>query len=107
MSKILLQTRLKNLIKKNTNLEFEYHLHPISINGQKRGCSGFIRNPENNLIIYVDTEHCIGPLSGKMMYRYAENLHDFSGGINQFANTEDELAKKIVYHLESEVHYFD
>ncbi len=108
MANVLLKTKLKNLIMSKTKLPLEFSLNNNNVNGKKVGCSGFIRNPENNLIVYVDTEHSVyGPLSNKFMYRYAENFNDYTGSINQWANSETDLAKKIIYHLESEVHYFD
>lgn len=109
MSNVLLSKKLKNLINKNTNLELEFYLNNIIVNGCKRGCSGFIRNPHNNLIVYTNTE-LSGPLSDKFMYmyRYASDLNDFGGShsYNLWANSEEELSKKIIYHLEREVHYF-
>lgn len=102
MENILLMTRLKNLVKKESGIEYQYHLKNIVINGVKKGCSGFIVNPHNFLCIYVDTEHsCYAPLSNKFMYRYAKDTNDFSGGANLWANSESELAKGIVKLLES------
>lgn len=40
--------------KKKPGMEFS--LHQISINGNKRGTSGWIINPENNSVVYVNTE---------------------------------------------------
>ena len=101
MKKNLLMTRLKNLVKKESGIEYQYHLRNIVINGVKKGCSGFIVNPHNFLCIYVDTEHsCYAPLSNKFMYRYAKDTNDFSGDENLWANSESELAKGIVKLLE-------
>ena len=48
---MLLSTKLKNQInKKQEGLEIS--LKNININGIKVGCSDFIRNPENNIIVY-------------------------------------------------------
>ena len=42
---LILTTKLKNAInKKKPGMEFS--LHQISVNGNKRGTSGWIRNPE-------------------------------------------------------------
>ena len=58
MKKNLLMTRLKNLVKKESGIEYQYHL-----------------------CIYVNTEHsCYAPLSNKFMYRYAKDTNDFTGG---------------------------
>ena len=110
MSNVILSTKLRNLISKNANIELEFYLKNISINGRKTGCSGFIRNPKTNLIVYTNTEHSVyAPLSNKFLYRYAEDLQDYGGpySFNLWANSEEDLAKKIVRHLESEVHYFE
>lgn len=102
MENVLLMTRLKNLVKKENDIEYQYHLRNIVINGVKKGCSGFIVNPHNHLCIYVNTEHsCYAPLSNKFMYRYAKDTNDFSGDANLWANSESELAKGIVKLLES------
>ena len=48
---LILTTKLKNAInKKKPGMEFS--LHQISVNGNKRGTSGWIRNPENNSVVY-------------------------------------------------------
>lgn len=110
MSNVLLSTKLKNLINKYTDAELEFYLKNISINGHKTGCSGFIRNPKTNLIVYTNTEHSVyGPLSDKFLYRYAEDLQDYGGpySFNLWATSEEDLVNKIVRHLESEVQYFD
>ncbi len=52
MNDIILGRKLRNAIEKHIQ-GMEYHLHTINVNGDKRGCSGFIRNPNNNAIVYV------------------------------------------------------
>ena len=68
---LILTTKLKNAInKKKPGMEFS--LHQISVNGNKRGTSGWIRNPENNSVVYVNTEGI--KWNGRprqYMYRYA------------------------------------
>lgn len=100
MKKPLLMTALKNRFKKVG--DYEYHLKNININGVKRGCSGFIRNPETGKTVYIDTEfvcgNCYKPLENKVMFRTAKNLKDYSGGINQWC-TENELVDKVVKAL--------
>lgn len=100
MKKPLLMTALKNRFKKVGN--YEYYLKNININGVKRGCDGFIRNPENGKIVYLTTEYvcgnCYKPLANKMMYRTAKDLKDFSGGENQWC-VESELVDKVVKAL--------
>lgn len=89
---MLLATKLKNAIKREmpeTNIEFV--LHNINVNGRKLGCSGFVVNKDNGMVMYVNTEKVLGYL-----YRRAKSMSDYVGGINRFANTEAELVKGIV-----------
>lgn len=59
---LILTTKLKNAInKKKPGMEFS--LHQISVNGNKRGTSGWIRNPENNSVVYVNTEGLNGTVN--------------------------------------------
>lgn len=99
---IILSTKLKNGIEKqNQNLNLKYHLRNISINGVKKGCSGFIENVDNGKIIYITTEICgYVPLEKKTMFRFAENLKDYGGkgGFNQWVNT-DELFPTLIKNL--------
>ena len=100
MKKPLLMTALKNRFKKVGN--YEYYLKNININGVKRGCDGFIRNPENGKIVYLTTEYVCGnfykQLSNKMMYRTAKDLKDYTGETNQWC-MENELVDKVVKAL--------
>lgn len=91
---MLLATKLKNAIKREmpeTNVEFV--LHNINVNGRKLGCSGFVVNKDNGMVMYVniDTPKRLGYL-----YRRAKSTSDYVGGYNRFANTEAELVKGIV-----------
>jgi hypothetical protein len=79
---IILSTKLKNRFL-STNTVF---LKNISVNGDKRGCSGFIQR--DNAIVYVNTERC-GSLG--YMYRTAKHLKDYSGGVNHWAKDLDSL----------------
>lgn len=93
-------TALKNRFKKVGN--YEQYLKNININGVKRGCDGFIRNPENGKIVYLTTEYvcgnCYKPLANKMMYRTAKDLKDYTGETNQWC-MENELVDKVVKAL--------
>ena len=76
---VILSVRLKNGIKKAFKGEencLDIRLKNISINGQKRGCSGFIRNKVNGNVIYVNTED---PMWLGYLRRYAEDTNDYSG----------------------------
>ena len=97
MNDIIVGRKLRNAIEKHIQ-GMEYHLHTINVNGDKRGCSGFIRNPNNNAIVYVNTE--ISTYVLRYMYRYADNLKDYTGYHNRFANTLIELSSNIAKLLE-------
>jgi hypothetical protein len=79
---IILSTKLKNRF----TAEHSVSLKNISINGDKRGCSGFISLGDR--IVYVNTES-FGSLG--YMYRTAKHLKDYTGGVNQWAKDIDSL----------------
>jgi hypothetical protein len=83
---LILSTKLKNQF----SLSCTVALKNISVNGQKRGCSGFISLGES--IVYVNTEPC-GSLG--LMYRTAKHLKDYEGGVNQWARDLDSLVSGI------------
>lgn len=91
--KPILMTKLKNELKKRTTKDLEFKLRNININGNKRGCSGFIKNNENDTIVYVNTEPCATNL--QFMYRYADSFTDYRGYRNRWANTLDDLVLSI------------
>jgi hypothetical protein len=72
---LLLATKLKNQFS-SVHL---VHLKNISVNGDKRGCSGFIQR--GDAIVYVNTE----VLGGGYLYRTAAHLKDYTGGVNRYA----------------------
>lgn len=93
----ILAVKLKNAIRAaspETAGTLEFKLRNIVINGSKRGCSGFVRNPANNAVVYVITEE---PVYSTLhyMYRYADDMSDYKGYMNRWADTLDELAKNI------------
>lgn len=97
---LILSTKLKNAVNKKANgMDLQFTLANITINGNKRGCSGFIRNKANNSVIYVTTEEpCLSSLH--YMYRYANNEKDYKGYRNRWANTLEELATAICICLQ-------
>lgn len=99
MVNVILKTALKNaVVRTNPANNYEFHLNNISINGDKRGCSGFIKNSTNNKIVYVNTE--TNPLcKNKLLIRYAKSLTDYTGEQNHFANSKDELTEMIIAML--------
>ena len=92
---MILSTKLKNAINAKSNgMNLQFTLKNININGQKRGCSGFIRNTENGAVVYVNTEDsCLSNLH--YMYRYADSERDFTGYSNRWADSLEELATGI------------
>jgi hypothetical protein len=72
---LLLATKLKNQFTP----AHQVHLKNISVNGNRRGCSGFIQH--GGAIVYVNTE----VLGGGYLYRTAAHLKDYSGGVNRYA----------------------
>ena len=90
---MLLATKFKNAIVKETGLDnLEFRLKNISVNGQKRGCSGFIYNPNTDVYVYVITEpSCYKDMT---VCRYAKDFVDYTGGINNNCYSEDELIRK-------------
>lgn len=82
-TQVLLSAKLRNMIinrnKWNEQLNLEFHLSNVIVNGVKHGCSGFIVNKDNNLCVYVNTEKSVyGSLSNKIQYRYAKNTKDYN-----------------------------
>jgi hypothetical protein len=72
---LILSTKLKNQFSSAHYV----HLKNISVNGDKRGCSGFIAR--GDAIVYVNTE----VLGGGYLYRTAAHMKDYSGGVNRYA----------------------
>ena len=81
---------------KDGQVKLNFHLKMIKVNGQVRGCSGFVENAENGKIVYINTE--VLPFTGqeyRVLYRTAKHLKDFTGGFNQYA-TPAKLAEKVI-----------
>lgn len=83
-------------------LPYTVKTHNIDINGQKRGCSGFIVNNITNKICYITTEPyfdggLFGDKNRTIMMRTAKSLSDYSGGINQWLSVDKivETAKRL------------
>jgi len=69
--------------------DLDFFLRTISVNGDKRGCSGFIQNIVNGKIAYISTEHSyVSGKSGKFLIRSAKSLKDYTGGQNMFTTLE-------------------
>lgn len=95
---MLLSAKLKDLIinaATDKNIDLEFHLKNICINGVKRGCSGFVVNKINGAVVYLTTETQNSCLTRNFMYRYADNINDFKGYHNRWADTSESLAKEV------------
>ena len=107
---IILRTKLRNAINKQNNNKnnLTFKLKNITINGAKKGCSGFIINNDNSTVIYVNTEGITwSNQPTKYMYRYAKDDKDYTGYTNRWATGLDNLAKLIVKHIEEEPNEFN
>lgn len=92
-----LSTKLRNAIKKFDS-NYEVKLKNITVNGEKRGCSGFVINPTNGVIVYVNTEKgCFLPLSERNLYRYAKNEKDYGGSHSRNRWAKDENLAKCIH----------
>lgn len=78
---LILATKLKNRFPTADLVQ----LKNVSINGDKRGCAGFIQSGAR--IVYVNTE----VLGGGYLYRTAQHLKDYTGGQNRYARDLDSL----------------
>jgi len=104
---MLFATKLKNSLTKlaeQHGMEIKVELKNIAVNGQRRGCSGFVTCGDS--CVYVNTEHSIySPISSQSMCRYAKDTEDFSSnglknGYNQFV-ADDFLAAKVISMLKN------
>lgn len=95
----ILSTKLKNAFKKLEDSDkYSMNFKNISINGDKRGCSGFITNLENDVCVYINTENDVMNLG--MLYRYCEQEGEYTGGNNHFARSLEEMVKNTRTMLE-------
>lgn len=79
-------TKVKNELKRRDGNPIPT-LKNIRVNGDLRGCSGFLTDPITDRTIYLSTEQSCGPVSG-FLYRTARNTKDFRGGHNRFGSTD-------------------
>ena len=89
----ILSTTLKNQFSS----AYTVTLKNVIVNGDKRGCTGFISR--GDAIVYVNTEPC-GSLG--YMYRTAQHLKDYTGGVNRWAPDLESLVKRITDLLTAE-----
>ena len=98
----ILMTKVKNAVKKKLGNGIEFKLRNTIINGDKRGCYGYIKNPENGITVYIDTEFgCCTP----MYFRYAKDEKDSTGCHNNWAHNLDELVNGVCEFLNAPAQY--
>ena len=94
---VYLSTKVKNAVsKKFANAEnVEFKLENISINGDKRGCSGFIiyHKAVGDIVVYINTEKSF--YLNSMLYRYAKNDKDYKGLYNHHEENFDTFINSI------------
>ena len=98
---LILSTKLKNALNNMKGINIECSFSNISINGQKRGCYGWVRNTDNNTTVYISTE----PIYCGFLRRYAKDMKDFGGAhsINQFSKSLKELVDDVYSMLQYNV----
>lgn len=75
--RVILTTKLKNAIIRHANgMNLKFTIKNVIVNGEKRGCCGFIRNLDNNSVVYTTAEDsCAKWLT--YLYRRADDEKDF------------------------------
>lgn len=94
---VISMTKVKNALKKH-HPEVTAKLSNIRINGQLRGCSGFLTDSGTGKIVYINTE---AASRGEAYYRTAEHDRDYRGGLNHFCDPS-EVAEEAVALLKKE-----
>lgn len=88
----------RNAIKKaNPAAKLEFGLRNIVINGQKRGCSGYIHDPATGNTVYINTESsCVG-LGHLVRSAPSTDIHDNSrDGANYHEKDLKSLAQRAI-----------
>lgn len=98
---LILSTKLKNAFNNMKGINIECSFKNISINGQKRGCYGFIRNLSNNTTVYISTE----PIYCGFLRRYAKDMKDYGSAhsINCFSKSLSQLVDDVYTMLQYNV----
>ena len=61
----------------------------ISVNHIRRGCDGFIKDPDKGILIYFTTEPGAFQSPGRVLYRSAKDEKDYCGGSNHYCDIKD------------------
>lgn len=93
--KTTVQSLKKEFSQHRSDLEFA--LKKVSLNGKFMGVNGFISNPLNSKVVYLNTDvtSFIGE-GPKILFRTAKSTKDHSGGHNQYARSPEELCVSVV-----------
>ena len=70
-------TKVKNLLKKSGRY-YATKMMNTRVNGQLRGCFGFIRRSGDDKPIYIDTEY------SPFLIRFARDENDYCGETNEY-----------------------
>lgn len=98
--KPLAMTKLRNSIHA-IDPDLKVELRNIRINGDLRGCSGFITDPDSGAVVYVNTEPTFGHVR-EVLYRTAKDNRDYTGGHNRYA-APDQLPHAVINLLKAGV----
>ena len=82
-------TKIKNALKKGCGYSTE-NCHNVRVNGQLRGCSGFVRKDGSDKIVYFNTEYItsLGRNDDRLLVRYAKSTRDYCGEQNRYCSFE-------------------
>ena len=90
--KPLSSTKVKNYIN-GVFPSFQCDLHNIYVNGEFRGCSGFITNPINEVVVYLNTEPSV--YRNAIYCRFADDTKDYTGARNHTVDTQMDLLNEL------------
>lgn len=97
--KTLNAVKLRNSIKR-INPDLVVELENVRINGELRGCNGFVANMDTGRVVYVSTDRGIDP-DDRVLMRYAADMRDYVGERNRYV-TRAGAAQAIVVMLTAE-----
>ena len=95
INKETVERELRNRMK---NVTLEFLLTDLNSEYQNinHGCKGFIRNTENNVVVYIDADDC----ASQFMYCFVGDTTDYRGFRKRFASSEEELYKNLTWMLQ-------
>lgn len=80
-------------------MSLKLDIHNYHVNERLRGCSGFITDEKTGNTMYFSTDRGRRrPL--EYMYRSAENNKDFTGGLNQYGKSMEDMIDQMMNQLE-------